>query len=172
MKTLSLVACLLLGAVTPAAEDSLLWTPAALEPIYVLTRGLDYEIMACLAGDRLAGVTTIRSVVIPPQITTHTTIPRSGPCPKQTRALFHTHPWQGVDAAQGWHTPRDVCYLSPTDLATARESKWKWFAVGVGRWSADSVLLCWWSKAEVMAATGPWLPANPKQGMYLIGDVK
>lgn len=173
MKSAVVFCCLLLaGVTTPTSDATLVWNQSALEPIYVLTRGMEFEVMACLSGDREGKTTTIRGVLLPPQITTTLRVLRSGPCPKGTRALFHTHSWQGVDVANGWLTPRDVCYLSPTDLATARESKWEWFAVGVGRWSADSVLLCWWSKEDVVAAKGPWLPAIETQGMYLWGDVK
>lgn len=129
--------------------QTLRFTNAASAGVFTLTRGMDYEVFACGVGTMQRDTSTVVSWTIPGQMGDTAHVLTFEPCPKNTVAVFHNHPWTGPAMSQGMLSPKDLCALSRPDEESVVRSVIPWAVVGVGRWSPESVYVCWWPRLYV-----------------------
>lgn len=173
MKAVKLVAgaTLILCAPHPSAAQEIRaagtterdWGAAALQLVIspdvskALDRLADHqtdELVRCLEGSREGDHITIDRAEEPQIITANHGAVRYQPCPRETLALWHTHP-----PISGLR-PEHLCYLSTVDIATALNRR----APPVQIVQVKSKVRCWWSVADVRAAqNAPVLLALPSQ---------
>jgi proteasome lid subunit RPN8/RPN11 len=139
------------------------WAAAALQLVIspdvskALDRLADHqtdEQVRCLEGSREGNQVTIDRAEEPQIITASRGAVRYQPCPRETIALWHTHP-----PISGLR-PEHLCYLSTVDIAAALNRR----APPIQIVQVKSKVRCWWTVVDVRGAqNAPVLLALPSQ---------
>lgn len=148
-----------LSSLRSPAPTVLAVEPALLAKLQTLADGLHREVVLCLEGRVRRDTAVARDFrMAEPELSSPT---RSvfKPCPARTLATWHNHPPQGRRSGPVAASAR--CVLTETDLRTADRLGYPFAVV-----AADGTTWCWWTLAQVRAATTAPAPPVPGQGAW------
>ncbi len=125
--------------------------PALQSKLNLLAGGLHTEVVLCLQGTVDGDTAWASSFSMPEPHFSASDGSVSQPCPRQTLAVWHNHPWVEVRTLQNApHTRQirrvplrqsvELCALSEQDIETTTRIGYSFAVVAV-----DSETWCWWS---------------------------
>lgn len=154
------IAAVASGGVLYARNASRLPTQLVIEPalqskLNLLAGGLHTEVVLCLQGTVSGDTASASSFSMPEPHASTSDGSISHPCPPETLAVWHNHPWVEVRTLQNApHTRRirrvpmrhsvELCALSQQDIETATRIGYSFAVVAV-----DSDTWCWWSLGQL-----------------------
>lgn len=154
------VAALVWGTHLDARNDSeppafLVIEPHLLTKLQLLADGLHTEIVLCLHGTTEGDTIRANDFSMPEPRFSASNSSAALPCPPETLAVWHNHPWVELRALkEAPHTlqmrrvpayqPLDLCILSEQDIQTATRVEYPFVVVAV-----DAETWCWWTLEQV-----------------------
>lgn len=114
--------------------------PGILDSLGILAHDATKETVRCLIGAPRNDTLFVDYMYAPQIEYADADSVATGPCSRATIIAWHNH----VFYPEGWQSPRERCFLSPTDVQTALQSSVFIWVVQVRK-----NLACWWTQPQI-----------------------